>query len=141
VTFAAILGKSCELHDEADRASSRLKAPAFQAAQKATYAAWSSNLYDLLDVLPNDGALDALILAGHASMIADQLKDIISDDDKHGQRVARGIENALCSLVASIARSEPSGIAQVSAVYPELAASIRRDLMVNDARRADAEGC
>lgn len=142
VAFATLLGQADALYDEADRQYSpnRNSIPAFRGFHDRAYATLCESQYDCFDLIPAGDDRDLMILAGFASMLADQLDDMAPEDNRHAQRLFKGISTALVTICAELAAKWPAGPESIAPLYPELAKSIRRDMMTTDARRADAEG-
>ncbi|CCW15770.1 hypothetical protein EBBID32_980 [Sphingobium indicum BiD32] len=79
-------------------------------------------------------------MAGFASMLGDQLPDTVAPGDTHTEKLCEGIKAALTAIAAVIARNRPAVIDGIGEIHPELARSIRQDVILSDMRRADAEG-
>tara|TARA_R110000787_G_scaffold208846_8_gene318931 strand:+ start:20111 stop:20617 length:507 start_codon:yes stop_codon:yes gene_type:complete len=141
VALASHINANELLYDSADRRLSRHKHPAFRVAHDQSYRALCDTQFALLHVVPESDDRDLMILAGFASMLGDQLPDIVGPDDKDGAKLCEGIKAALVAISAAIAQTKSAGPEVIAAIYPELARSIRRDMMIVAALRADAEAC
>ena len=144
IATAKLLGRTDELFTEADKASSRQfsKVSSLAAIHDRTYLALSEGQYGLLHLIPQGDDRDLMILAGAVAMLADQLPDFVGEDGSdHAKRICEGIKAATAAISATLAQTWPAGPEAVDPLYPELARSIRRDVLVVTALRADAEGC
>lgn len=143
VAYARLLGKADDLYSAADRQNSRHKHPAFRIVHDSALAAMNGGYLQMLHLVPHGDDRDLMILAGHASMMADQLNDCIPQGPEweHADRLTKGIADALAAISATLSNSWPAGADAVAPLFPELAKSIRRDAMIIEARRVDAEGC
>ncbi|QGP80021.1 hypothetical protein [Sphingobium sp. CAP-1] len=142
VAMAKMLGQAHELYDTADGENSRRagKFRAFGAVHDHAFSAFIAGQYGLLHLIPAEDGRDLMILAGLASMLASELGNYIDPADENASKLGVGIEAALCTISATIADRWPSGPDTVEPLYPDLARSIRRDVMIVNALRADAEG-
>lgn len=138
VAVATILGMNDELASLADRQQIRQKLPAFRSAHSAATIALTDTQIALLDLQPAGDDRDLMILAGFASMLGDQLADLVGDNPE-AARLCNGLATALTSISATISNSWPAGVESVEPIYPELARSIRRDVMIAEMRRAGAQ--
>jgi hypothetical protein len=137
--LCALLGKADELHDAADAAATKRAFNGFRRFQRASYEALCEANIQMLDVLPQRGGADILILAGHVAMMADCLCDQAAEGS-HMYRVFYGISQALVAISGTLAEHDPQMVATISALNPELGRSIRRDIATVEAFRADQEG-
>jgi hypothetical protein len=142
IATATLLGDADAFHTRADRActfAGRTTPPLKQLRDKS-YEGLCEGQYGLLHLIPAGDDRDLMILAGHASMLADQLTDFVDGGDEHARKVCTGIKAALITISATLAQQWPAGPEAVDGLYPELARSIRRDMMIVATLRADAEG-
>lgn len=142
IATAKMLGRTEDFYTEADKASSRQfgKVPSLAAIHDRTYLALCEGQYGLLHLIPQGDDRDLMILAGAVAMLADQLPDFIGEDDSdHAKRICEGIKAATATISATLAQTWPAGPEAVDPLYPELARSIRRDVLVVTALRDDAE--
>ena len=142
VATATMLGHADEMFGKADRASSRRfsKVPSLSVIQARSYEALCQGQYALLHLIPQADDRDLMILAGAVAMLADQLPDFVENGDSHAAKVCEAIKTATATISATLAQQWPAGPEAVDGLYPELARSIRRDIMIVAALRADAEG-
>ena len=142
VATATMLGHADEMFEKADRASSHRfgKVPSLSVIQDRSYEALCQGQYALLHLMPQGDDRDLMILAGAVAMLADQLPDFVKDGDSHAAKVCEAIKAATATISATLAQQWPAGPEAVDGLYPELARSIRRDMMIVAALRADAEG-
>lgn len=138
--LAMHLAANEEIYSRADRQWSRRNHPAYRIAHDTSFKALCDTQYALLHVLPENDEADLMILAGFASMLGDQLPDLIAPDHVHGEKVCEGIKAALVGICATLARSRPAAVRNIDAIYPELARCIRQDVLLADTRRAEVEG-
>lgn len=133
------LNSNEQLYCSADRQVSRRHHPAFRIAHDQAFGALCETQYALLHALPGGDDRDLMILAGFASMLGDQLPDLIAPGDSHAEKLCEGIKAALTGITATLARQWPAGPDSIEAIHPELARSIRQNVLLADMRRADTE--
>lgn len=114
VTFARLAGQADAFLTAAGRESSRRKGVAFRAMHNTAHAAMDESYIGLLNLIPQGDDRDLMILAGQAA--------------------------ALTAISATLAAQWPAGADSIEPIFPELARSIRRDMAIVDALRADVEG-
>ncbi|UZW54944.1 hypothetical protein NUH86_15935 [Sphingobium sp. JS3065] len=141
MTMAALFGRVDAIFTDADILASTRKWPAFRILQDAALDLLSNSNAAMFDLIPEDDGQDLMILAGFTASLADQLPDMVAKHDKSGRKLCEGIAQALTTISATLARRSPQAVDSVATLYPDLARSIRRDIMITDARRADMEGC
>lgn len=140
------IASMCELIGAADRFSSVAENQqsrtftGFRSVYQKSYDTVCEGHLSLLRAAPDGSNRDLVILSGHACLMADQIRDLDVGEGAYVARLLEGISDALISISGEIARRYPEGAAEIGGVWPELAASIRRDVKINEARRADAEG-
>lgn len=136
-TLCRLLGLADAYHDEADAASSLKAFKGFRQVQQTAYASLCEGHLELLNILPQPGGEDILILAGHAAMMANDIADFAPEGSEHVKRLLSGISMALISISGTLAEQRPSDVAKISALWPELGRSIRRDISTVEAFRPD----
>lgn len=139
--LCALLGKADEYHDEADAARTTRAFKGFEKVQRTAYEALCEGHLELLNVLPQRGGNDILILAGHAAMMADSIAEYAPEGNEHAKRLLSGISMALISISGILAEQRPEDVAKISALWPELGRSIRRDISTVEAFRPDMGDC
>ena len=142
VAFARLLGHADDFFTAADKQSTRRNHVAFRAVHDGAFAAMTSGYVNMLDLIPQGDDRDLMILAGHAAMMADQLNDIVPEGPEwaHADRLTKGVAAALTAISATLAAKWPAGPESVAPLFPELARSIKRDVAIVEALRADTEG-
>lgn len=140
IAMARHIAANEELYSAADRQASRRKHPAFRIAHDTAFSAMCDSQFALLRLFPEGDDRDLMLLVGAASMLADQLPDIIPESDKHGTKLCEGIKAALVTISATLAKEWPAGPDAIAEIYPEVARCIRQDVLITDALRADAGG-
>jgi len=141
IEAATLIGQVDSLYSSADAANTkrRFKVAALSAVHSKSYDALCEGQYGLLHLLPAGDDRDLMILAGCASMLADQLPDFIAESDTHAAKVCEGIKAACRTISATLAQQWFAGPETVAPLYPELAANIRQDVLLTAALREDAE--
>lgn len=142
VAYASLLGQADTFFEDADKQETRFQHSAFAAIRKGAFAAMSDGYLEILHLLPRGDDRDLMILAGHASMMADQLNAQIPEGPewKHADALTKGIAAALVAISATLAAQWPAGADSIAPLFPELARSIRRDMSIVAALRENPEG-
>ena len=94
IATATLLGDADAFHTRAERAcafAARATPPLKQLRDKS-YEGLCQGQYGLLHLIPAGDDRDLMILAGHASMLADQLTDFLDGGDEHARKVCAGIK-------------------------------------------------
>lgn len=112
----------------------------FKTVYQKSYDALCEGHLELLRACPDGSDRDLVILAGHASLMADQIKDMDVGSNTYAARMLEGIHTALISISGIIASRFPIQVDEVGALWPELGQSIRSDAAVARQMIADAEG-
>lgn len=112
----------------------------FRSIYQKSYDALREGHLELLDAVPDGSDRDLVILAGHACLMADQIKDIDVGDNTDAARLLSAVHTALISISGSIAGRFPAEVKEVAALWPELGQSIRNDVAVMRDMIADREG-
>ncbi|MBT2242660.1 hypothetical protein JQK15_03840 [Sphingobium sp. BHU LFT2] len=143
IAYARLVAQSDEFFDAASKGRGRNSHPAFRILYDTAGKAMETSYLHMLDLLPNGDDRDLMILAGHAAMMANQLVDHmpLGVERDAACKLAKGVASALTAISATLAHQWPAGVDDVEPIFPELAKFIRRDMMIVEARRADAEGC
>ncbi|KKW93949.1 hypothetical protein [Sphingobium chungbukense] len=136
-TFCRLLGLADAYHDEADAASSLKAFKGFHQVQRTAYDSLCEGHLELLNVLPQPGGEDILVLAGHAAMMANDISDFAPEGNEYVKRLLSGISMALISISGTIAEQRPEDVAKIAELWPELGRSIRRDISTVEAFRPD----
>ena len=71
-----------------------------------------------------------MILAGHASLMADQIQTADVTDHAFVARLVEGVQAALISISGSIGNRFADHVEEVAELWPELGQSIRNDMAV-----------
>jgi len=129
VTICGLIGQADHYCMSAERHQSRTFV-GFRSIYQKSYDALREGHLELLDAAPNDSSRDLVILAGHACLMADQIKDMDVGNNVYAARLLEGIHTALISISGSVAHRFPEQVEQVSALWPELGQSIRNDMAV-----------
>lgn len=135
--LCGLLGMADAYHDEADAARTARSFKGFEKVQRTAYEALCEGHLELLNILPQRGGADILILAGHAAMMADSIVDYAPEGNDHAKRLLSGISMALISISGILAEQRPGDVTQIAALWPELGRSIRRDIATVEAFRPD----
>lgn len=138
VAMAHLIGAADVLHDQADTTDMDRRGP-FHGFRQQIFTCLNTAQYEMLGLIPDNVGIDLMILAGFTSMMAEQIKDFVPDDDSHQAKVCAGIVSATLAISATLAGMREGAVDDIVAIYPELGRSIRRDVMILEARRAAAE--
>lgn len=138
-TICGLIGQADRYCMSAERHQSRTFV-GFRSIYQKSYDALAEGHLELLDAVPDGSDRDLVILAGHACLMADQIKDMDVGDNAYAARLLAGIHTALISLSGSIAGRFPEQVEEVAALWPELGQSIRNDMAVMRDMNADRGG-
>lgn len=112
----------------------------FKSVYQKSYDALCEGHLELLRAVPDGSDRDLVILAGHASLMADQIKDMDVGSNTYAARMLEGVHAALISISGTIATRFPDLVEEVATLWPELGQSIRNDATVARQMIAETEG-
>lgn len=138
--LCALVGKADRYNDETAREDAHRAFKGFREINRAAYATLTETHLQMLRAVPGEPGRDIVILAGHAALMADQIADMDVGNNVYAARLLEGIHKALITLSGAIASHAPDEVEEIASLWPELGQSIRQDVAVVDALRADAEG-
>jgi hypothetical protein len=112
----------------------------FKSIYQKSYDALCEGHLKLLQAIPDGSDRDIVILAGHASLMADQIQTADVTDRAFIARLVEGVQAALISISGSIGNRFPEQVEEVATLWPELGQSIRNDMTVARQMISEMEG-
>lgn len=112
----------------------------FKSIYQKSYDALCEGHLKLLQAIPDGSDRDIVILAGHASLMADQIQTADVTDRAFIARLVEGVQAALISISGSIGNRFPEHVEEVATLWPELGQSIRNDMTVARQMISEMEG-
>ena len=139
VTLCGLIGSADRYCTAAEHEQSR-SFYGFKSIYQKSYDALCEGHLKMLQAIPDGSDRDLLILAGHASLMGDQIQSLDVGSDTYAARLLEGLNAALISISGSIGNRFPEHVEQVAELWPELGQSIRNDMAVARQMISEMEG-
>lgn len=127
--LCGLIGNADQYCTKAEREQSR-NFYGFKSIYQKSYDALCEGHLKMLQAIPDGSDRDILILAGHASLMGDQIQSLDVGNDTYAARLLEGLNAALISIAGSIGNRFPDHVEEVAELWPELGQSIRNDMAV-----------